>query len=283
MNTLIPMPANACDCHAHVFGPYERYPLAEDRTYSPAESPREVYLDMLDTHGFARGVLVHAGACGWNHGATLDALRAAPTRLRGIAVPPTDIADSALQELQDAGFRGARFTQIIGRGGGKPVSGTLNLDDLQTFAPRLRALGWHAQLWANCELVAARAAELRALKIPLVLDHLAYVDVLRGVEDASFRTLLGLVRDGIAFVKLTVFRNSKTGAPYADVRPFHDALIAANPAQMLWGSDFPFLGMTGAQRPTVAGLLGLLGEWAQDESLRQQILSRNPARVYGFD
>ena len=278
----IPMPANACDCHAHVFGPYDRFPLAEDRLYTPPESPREAYLNMLDEHGFARGVLVHGGACGWNHGATLDALRAAPERLRGIAVPPPGVGDRELEDMHAAGIRGVRFTQIIGRAAGTPVSGTLDFDALAAFAPRLRTLGWHAQLWGNCQLVAARAAELRALKLPLVLDHLAYVDVLRGPADAAFQTVLGLVRDGIAWVKLTAFRNSKTGAPYADVRPFHDALLAANPAQLLWGSDFPFLGMSGAQRPSVAGLLALFGEWTGDARLREQILSRNPARVYGF-
>jgi len=282
MSNSFPVPPGACDCHAHVFGPFERFPLAEDRKYSPPESPRDVYLRMLDDHGFARGVLVHPGANGWSQAATLDALRAAPDRLRGIAVPPPTISDRELEELHSAGFRGVRFTQVIGRSGGPPASGTLGFDDLAAFAPRLRALGWHAQLWGNCELVAPRAAELRALGIPLVLDHLAYVDVTRGIDDPAFRTVLDLVRDGIACVKLTAFRNSRGVPGYADVRPFHEALIAANPAQMLWGSDFPFLGMTGENRPTVAGLFGLFCEWTGDVSLREQILSRNPARVYGF-
>jgi predicted TIM-barrel fold metal-dependent hydrolase len=51
---------------------------------------------------------------------------------------------------------------------------------------------------------------------------------------------------------------------------------------MLWGSDFPFLGMSGENRPTVASLFGLFCEWTADTALREQILSANPARVYGF-
>jgi 2-pyrone-4,6-dicarboxylate lactonase len=95
--------------------------------------------------------------------------------------------------------------------------------------------------------------------------------------------VLQLVRAGIAWVKLTAFRNSRSGdTRYADVRPFHDSLIAVNPQQLLWGSDWPFLGMTGADRPTVAHVLGVFCEWVRDAALREQILSSNPTRLYGF-
>jgi predicted TIM-barrel fold metal-dependent hydrolase len=67
------------------------------------------------------------------------------------------------------------------------------------------------------------------------------------------------------------------------VRPFHDTLVAANAEQLVWGSDWPFLGMTGEKRPSVAGLLALLHEWVPDAHLREQILSRNPAKLYGFE
>src|SRR3954470_14673802 len=54
----IPLPARACDTHAHVFGPAARFPYAADRSYTPPDAPLEKYLAMLDTLGFARGVLV---------------------------------------------------------------------------------------------------------------------------------------------------------------------------------------------------------------------------------
>jgi predicted TIM-barrel fold metal-dependent hydrolase len=41
--------------------------------------------------------------------------------------------------------------------------------------------------------------------------------------------------------------------------------------------------MNGVQRPTVAGLLELFYEWVPDAVAREQILSRNPARLYGFE
>jgi hypothetical protein len=59
-----PVPTSACDAHAHVFGPYEQYPPAADGTYDSPELPAPAYLDMLDTIGFARGVLVTSSADG---------------------------------------------------------------------------------------------------------------------------------------------------------------------------------------------------------------------------
>src|SRR3954453_4458115 len=67
----IPLPAGACDTHAHVFGPAARFPYAADRSYTPPDAPLEKYLAMLDTLGFARGVLVQGSAHGCDNSAML--------------------------------------------------------------------------------------------------------------------------------------------------------------------------------------------------------------------
>ena len=79
-------PRRACDTHAHVFGPAARFPYAADRSYTPPDAPLAKYLGMLDTVGFARGVLVQGSAHGGDNAAMLDALAREPKRLRGIAV-----------------------------------------------------------------------------------------------------------------------------------------------------------------------------------------------------
>ena len=79
-------PPGACDSHAHVFGPYARFPLAEDRSYTPAEYPGAAFIAHLDRLGLARGVLVTGSASGTDNGAVLEALSQYPERLRGIAV-----------------------------------------------------------------------------------------------------------------------------------------------------------------------------------------------------
>jgi hypothetical protein len=35
------------DCHAHLFGPYATYPLADNRSYTPPEARLEAYLAVL--------------------------------------------------------------------------------------------------------------------------------------------------------------------------------------------------------------------------------------------
>ena len=82
----ISLPAGACDTHAHVFGPAARFPYADDRSYTPPDAPLEAYLGMLDTLGFARGVLVQGSAHGSDNSAMLDALARQRDRLRGVAV-----------------------------------------------------------------------------------------------------------------------------------------------------------------------------------------------------
>ncbi len=61
------MPAGATDCHAHVFGPREKYGWAADRLYSPPPVFLKDYLAMLDALGSARGVIVQTGVHGTNN------------------------------------------------------------------------------------------------------------------------------------------------------------------------------------------------------------------------
>src|SRR5919205_3226396 len=91
------LPPKACDTHAHVFGPADRFPYAEDRSYTPPDAPLDAYLRMLDTLGFARGVLVQGSAHGRDNSAMLDALARHPDRLRGIAVAEADVSAAALE------------------------------------------------------------------------------------------------------------------------------------------------------------------------------------------
>ena len=82
----VPPPPDACDTHAHVFGPADAFPYADDRSYTPPDAPLEKYLGMLDALGFDRGVLVQGSAHGRDNSAMLDALTRQPDRLRGVAV-----------------------------------------------------------------------------------------------------------------------------------------------------------------------------------------------------
>lgn len=88
----LPFPALACDCHAHVCGPESRYPYGSERIYTPPDALPSAYRDMRDTLGCTRAVLVQPSVYDTDNQAMLDALAADPTRLRGVAVVPFDVA-----------------------------------------------------------------------------------------------------------------------------------------------------------------------------------------------
>jgi 2-pyrone-4,6-dicarboxylate lactonase len=275
------LPALACDTHAHVFGPYDRFPLAAERRYTPPLAPFEDYLAMLDLVGLSRGVVVHAAANGFDCRGTLDALARAPQRLRGIVVVPVQTPDGELDAMNGGGVRGVRFTEIAAPTTPMPA-GTLTLADLADWGPRLGELGWHAQIWANCQRFVDAAPALLRQDLPLVLDHMGYFNGASAVSDPAFQSLLNLLESGQIWVKLPVIRNSSRSPQYADVRPFHDALLRAAPDRLLWGSDWPYIGLNN-DPPNVGALLDLFDLWVNDDALREKILVANPAALYGFE
>jgi predicted TIM-barrel fold metal-dependent hydrolase len=55
-------------------------------------------------------------------------------------------------------------------------------------------------------------------------------------------------------------------------------MLRANPAQLVWGSDWPHLRVEPV--PDAAALLQLFRDWTGDEALARRILADNPARLY---
>jgi predicted TIM-barrel fold metal-dependent hydrolase len=160
--------------------------------------------------------------------------------------------------------------------------GAVGLDQLVALAPRLRALGWHAQLWCPADVQTARLPGLIRLGIPLVLDHMGSLQVSDCVSAPAFTHLLAQVREGHVWVKLSLCRVSRRYPDYPDLRPFHDALLEANPSRLLWGSDWPHVRM-GELAPDVGHLLDLFQAWTSDAAVRRQILVDNPAALFEFD
>ena len=115
-----------------------------------------------------------------------------------------------------------------------------------------------------------------------VFEHMGMLEVGEGVHGRHFRTMLGLVREGRVWVKLSVCRCSVRVPGYEDLRPFTAALLHANPERLLWGSDWPFIRMQGRE-PDVSGLLDVLLDSVDDAGLQRKILVDNPTALCGFD
>ncbi len=263
------------DCHAHLFGPYDRHPLAADRSYTPPEALESRYVELLSALGLGHGVLVHPSAYGEDFGLLFEALASRP-QLRGVVVARPGTF-SSLRGLHDRGVRAARFSHRSGTGAN--FAGSASLDDLLVLAPRLADAGLHAELWTDCKVLPDIAEGLRALEVPLVIDHMGGFDVNAGVDDAGFRCLLSLVADGRAWVKLCAYRNLLGAADFEQGLLFHRALLAANPEQLVWGTDWPHLRVTPA--PAAAELLATFERWTDNPALVRRILVDNPASLYG--
>jgi predicted TIM-barrel fold metal-dependent hydrolase len=115
-----------------------------------------------------------------------------------------------------------------------------------------------------------------------VFGHLGYSHTKHGIQDPGFQGLLELLKNQQAWVKMTgPYRICDGNLPYADMRPFNDAVIDANPKRLIWGSDWPHV-MVKKQMPHDADLCDLFSDWVTDPSLRKSILVDNPCILYDF-
>ncbi|MEJ8822571.1 amidohydrolase family protein [Variovorax humicola] len=262
------------DCHAHLFGPYDRFPLAPERSYTPPEAVESAYLALLERLGLGHGVLVHPSAYGKDHSLLLHALAAQPA-LRGVVVvQPGD--PLALGGLRERGVRGARFSHRSGPG--TNFAGSASFDDLCVLAPALADAGLHAELWTDCKALPAIAAQLLKLPVPIVIDHMGGFDVNAGVDDAGFRTVLDLLATGKVWVKLCAYRNLLGSSAWEVGRPFQQRMIEANPERLVWGSDWPHLRVT--PEPDAAQLLAMCRDWSGSDAIADKVLRINPVNLY---
>ena len=276
-----PPPPDACDTHAHVFGPAAQFPYAADRSYTPPDAPAAKYIAMLDRVGVARGVLVQGSAHGGDNAAMLDALARHPGRLRGVAVADTTVTPAELRRWHDIGVRGLRFNHFF-RGGSLHYRGGVPLRAASALAPMMADLGWHLQLWIDVKDLPDIVPLLRQIGLPVVVDHMGRTDAIAGTGSPGFQDLLRYLGNGECWVKLSgAHRVSQRSPGYEDARPFHEALVRTNPERLVWGSDWPHPRMEG-EMPDAGLLFELFRAWTPDAATRQRILVANPAKLYGF-
>ena len=131
----VALPAGACDCHAHVFGPRTKYAYYEKRIYTPADTPLPQYLDLLKVLGVSRAVLVQPSPYGTDNSALLDAIRGREN-FRGVAVMPQEFGNRELEALHEAGVRAVRFN-IVDTSENK---GVFPVERVSAMAERIRDL-----------------------------------------------------------------------------------------------------------------------------------------------
>ena len=284
------IPANACDCHTHIHGDPAKFPFFAGRVYTPELALPEEMSALHAKLGIKRVVIVTPSVYGTDNSSSLYGMKARGADARGVAVIDDKTTDADLDAMGQAGMRGIRLNLATG-GVNDPVVGRQRF---QGASDRMKARGWHLQLYTNLAMITAIKDLVLASPVMVVFDHFGGAQAKLGVDQPGFGDLVELVRTGKATVKISgAYRSSSAAPDYADAAPLAKALIAANPDRIVWGTDWPHPDSVTPpdKKPTDVTpllqiddgrLLNQLAIWAPDAATRTKILVDNPARLYQF-
>ena len=270
------LPPGACDCHAHIFGPFSKFPLSDKRGYTPHECTVETYMGMQAALGIERAVIVQGSAHGNDNGVTVEAVRKLGAGGKGIALVSPKATDKELETLNSGRICGVRLSTISKAG--------YSVRFLEEMASRVQDLEWLIQLHFGCvDEVIELVPVLNRLRVKFLIDHQGRPPPLKGTGSRGFQTLLGLLKNSEnCWVKnFSWYRQSSQGFPYDDMRPFVEALISARPQRLVWGSNWPHPNLQGIM-PNDTELLDQIIKWFGSSEKTKQILVDNPAKLYGF-
>lgn len=284
------VPPGACDCHTHIHGPTAEFPYFAGRVYTPEAALPEEMSALHAALGIERVVIVTPSVYGTDNRASVWGMKARGNSARGVAVIDDKTSAAELRDLHAAGMRGIRLN-LATSGNNDTTVGRLRLEAAMA---RMQPLGWHVQLYTNLAMISAMKDLVLSSPVPIVFDHFGGAQAALGVGQPGFSDLIDLLKSGRAYVKVSgAYRASNKAPDYADAATLAQALIAANPDRILWGTDWPHPdshgkpGMTATDlRPfhaiDDARVLNQLALWAPDAATRKKVLIDNPARLYGF-
>jgi predicted TIM-barrel fold metal-dependent hydrolase len=282
------VPRGACDCHTHIHGDPEKFPFFPGRVYTPETALPEEMAALHQALRMQRVVIVTPSVYGTDNSATLYGMKARGADARGVAVIDDKTPENELDAMEKAGVRGIRLNLATG-GVSDPAAARSRFE---RAVARVKSRNWHVQLYTNLATISAITDLVAVSPVPVVFDHFGGARAELGPRQPGFAELLNLVRSGHAYVKISgAYRSSSLAPDYADVVPLAQALIAANPERIVWGTDWPHPNSASGRKATEltplfqiddGRLLNQLPVWAPDAATRSKILADNPARLYGF-
>ncbi|HYS11903.1 MAG TPA: amidohydrolase family protein [Burkholderiaceae bacterium] len=269
-------PANATDCHHHIYD--ARFPLAPNATLKPGDAFVADYRALQVRIGTSRNVIVQPSTYGIDNRLLVESIAAfGQKNARGVAVVNTSVTDAELKQLHEAGVRGIRFNLA--------PPGTTTLDMVRPLAQRIAPMGWHVQVNAPAAALLEAKATWSDLPVPVVFDHLGRVLQPGTLEQNTFAMVRELVQRDKAWVKISGFYlDSKLGAPtYADAVQVATTYAKESPERVVWGSDWPHPTEQSKNLiPNDAALFDLLSEVVPNEAARNRVLVDNPGSLYQF-
>lgn len=270
------------DSHVHILDP-KQFPYAPDVWYEPIGAEQGTAADLMQvmaSHGVQHALLVQPNSgYGYDNRAMLSAIAKHKDedgngRFKGMAMVKNNASLGELQDLQAQGIVGIAMNAAL-----------LGVDFYSSIEPllsRLRELGMWAQMQVQHDQLVSLSPMLEASGAKLMFDHCGRPDPTSSVAQEGFQALLKFAETGRAAVKLSGFNKCSIGQyPWADAKPFVDALVEAyTPQNLIWASDWPFL--KAPARIDYGPLLTLFAQLVPDAKARHAIQWETPKRLFGF-
>jgi len=273
------LPVGSCDCQIHVYDDPENYPIRHAKPmYEAPAAPLSAAMAMHQRVGLERVVIVQATVYKTDHSLLLASLAKLPAeRSRGIAIIDDSVSDAELERLNAAGVRGARFN-FQQRLGVVP-----SIEGFRRSVARVKELGWFIKIFAGPGELVEIESEIERCDLPVVLDHMGHLNSGSGIDEEGLRRVCAILQRDDRWIMLSNgHRISAAGAPWDDAVPVGKAYYRAAPERCIWGSDWPHIGSRGGPMPDDADLLKLLLRYLPDERAVEDVLVRNPQRLFGF-
>ena len=222
-------PANATDCHHHIYN--AKYPVDARATLRPGDALVDDYRALQKRIGTTRNVLVQPSTYGTDNRCHLEALAAFGPTARMVAVVDNTVSTDELKRMHTLGVRGIRFNLA--------QAGATTPEMMEPLSKRINDLGWHIQINAPAAKIMEIMAILERVPSPIVFDHLAHIPQPEGVNHPLYAKVRALMDKGRTWVKLSgAYADTKVGPPsYSDSSAVARAYAKAAPERCVWGSD----------------------------------------------
>jgi D-galactarolactone isomerase len=279
MNVAQPVlqaPDGTCDCHMHILYPPAEMPVAPGKTPWPDATVTQ-YREVAARLGISRCIMTQTPCYGIDNSWVLKAMKEFGEGALGTAAVDASINQQELDSLTAAGIRGAALHLTSG--------GPFDWKDVPAIAARVMEVDWHLDIQLNGVELANHVQMLLRLPNTLVIDHVGKFHNPVDVNHEGFKALLQLIDTGRCYVKLSApYESAWEEPPYLNHSgALATALIKAAPERMLWGSNWPHVGVPDPiAKPDDAMLLDTLLHWSVNSTERDVILSANPSQLYGY-
>jgi len=268
------LPPNSCDAHCHIFGPSNKFPYLQERSWTPVDAGKEDLFALHDFLGIQRCVIVQTALHGFDNSVVVDAMQARRGSYLGVALASAKTTSETIAEMDRQGFRAIRFNFMA------HLKNSDSIEDILALTKRMEPFGWHLQVHFSSDLVHSLTPLLKQSAVPVVVDHIGRVDASLGTDHADFQGLLKLLDDPLFYVKVSGVDRISRNHPYDDGVSLAKILVDEFTDRCVWGTDWPH--PNHHHIPDDGNLVDLIPRIATTPEKVNKLMVMNPEKLYRF-